>query len=395
MPLGSSLSSYPTMRCVVAIALILGLTCVRPGLAQAPNNTGKKNAADEPLTEVPEDPAAILAVVGQTPILVADVEPKVRARIDAAIAKTGQQPSPEELKIATSNLTRGLLVQAIQNKLMRESFLIAQVGTQSSTQRAEADAKLTQKARQMFRENELPELMKQYECDDLNGLNDKLIEKGSSLAIRQGEFVDMMLGHLYIRDNVDKDPNIPLADIVSYYKQNAEEFQNPERARWEQLSAHFEQAGSRDAAWKLINTMAREAYFGGNLQAVAKKQSHDAYADQGGVHDWTAKGSLVSDPLDKTIFSIPVDQMSEIIEDSRGFHVVRVLDRQAAGITPLSEVEDEIRAKLRQQRIAKSQEKALRSMHAKIPVWSIFPKDLPGAMPLPQPVINELGSAIR
>ncbi|MEM9827400.1 MAG: peptidylprolyl isomerase [Planctomycetota bacterium] len=333
---------------------------------------------------MPTDPAAIVAVVGQTPILLADLLPKIDARIRMAIAKSGgQQPPEDQLKIARTNMARGLLVQAIQNKMMRESFLLQQVGTQTSQQRAEADAKLTQRARQMFRENELPELMKQYECSDLAELDDKLSAKGSSLLLRQSDFIDMMLGHLYISGNVDKEPEVSMAEIVGYYREHQEEYMKPDRARWEQLSAHFDKAGSREEAWKWINTMALEALYGGNLQAVARKMSHGSYANQGGVHDWTAKGSLVSEPINATIFLIPENKMSEIIEDQRGFHVVRVLGRKAAGYTPLAEVQDEIRNTIQKQKIAKSQEKTLRRMHKMIPVWSMFPGDIPGAMPLP------------
>ena len=84
------------------------------------------------------------------------------------------------------------------------------------------------------------------------------------------------------------------------------------------------------------------------MAAVSRRlpatKSQEPFAKEGGVHDWTAQGALASDELDKQIFSIPLNAMSEIIEDERGFHIIRVLERQQAGLTPLSEVQDEIRA---------------------------------------------------
>ena len=129
--------------------------------------------------------------------------------------------------------------------------------------------------------------------------------------------------------------------------------------------------------------MGREAYFGGSMQAVAREKSQEPFGKEGGLHDWTAQGALASDELDKQIFSIPLNAMSEIIEDESVFHIVRVLERQEAGFTPLSEVQDEIRSMIRKSKIAKSQVEVMETMRGMIPVWSLFPDDVPGAQPLP------------
>ncbi len=47
--------------------------------------------------------------------------------------------------------------------------------------------------------------------------------------------------------------------------------------------------------------------------------------------------------LTEQIFSLPLNELSDIIEDSSGYHIIRVLERQDAGLTPLSEVQDDIR----------------------------------------------------
>ena len=377
----------------VKLAVILGSMLA---IDRTPNSLAAQNLdTEKPVAPLPTDPATVIAVVGETPILLGELMMKVDGRIKELIEKAGQEPTPEQMVQVRKNLVRGLLVQTIQNKMLRESFLLTQVGTQAHDARVEADAKLTQKARQMFREKELPELMKQYECDDVTELNDRLIEKGSSLGIRQRDFVDMMLGHLYVREKVDREPNVTVAEIVDAYRRGRDEYSRPERATWEQLSAHIDEAGSKKAAFELITAMAREAYYGGNLRAVAKRQSHDAYAAQGGVHDWTARGSLVSEKLDTTVFTIPLNKMSEIIEDERGYHVVRVMDRQPAGLIPLAEVRDEIRAAIRKEKVARSQEEAMKSMHEKIPVWSLYPDDFPDAMPMPMPKTPTGGPAMR
>lgn len=373
-------------------ALVLTLTATMDCTAQVPTRAQVDEVQE---VHLPEDPAAIIAVVGKTPILIGDLMPKVEARIKEVTEQSGQQIPDDQLHYARVNLIRGMLVQAIQNKMMRESFLLDQVGTQEAAKRAEAEATLASKARQMFFESEVPELKKQYKVDDLTKLDEMLREKGSSLAARQRDFVDAMLGHLYIRSKVEREPEVSIAEIAEYYATHQEEFGRPHRAKWEQLTVRFENFPSKEAAHKQIWEMGREAYYGGSMQAVARAKSQEPFAKQGGLHDWTAKGSLASDKLDEQIFTLPIDAMSEIIEDSDGFHIVRVKERQPAGITPLSEVQDQIRSKIRQEKIASSQRKLMEDLAVRIPVWTLFPKDLPKAQPLPASIARRHNSKIR
>lgn len=333
---------------------------------------------------VPTDPAAVIAVVGQSPILWGDLKPKIDARIKEVLGEQAEQYDEQKIRIAQTNLARGLLAQSIQNKMLRESFLLEQVGTQAVDKRIEADAKLVQRARQMFRESELPELLQQYKTDDLTELDEQLKLKGSSLASRQRDFVDMMLGHLYIREKVQKDPKVSLSEILAYYETHLDDYRKKERVRWEQLSVYYSRVPNRQQAESTIASMGQEAYFGGSMTAVAKKSSHEPMASSGGTHDWIGRDALASEIMNEQLFSLPVGQMSEIIRDDVGLHIVRVLEHELPGVTPMAEIQDEIRAVLKKEKVSQSQFEAIDSMRTRVAVWTLFPEDVPGALPLRQ-----------
>jgi len=369
---------------ILAVLLMLGLL-VPECFSQGPTPSEMQAALE---IRLPEDPAAILAVVGQSPIFLNEISPKVDARIEEVLGKTNQTIPEEQLRFARVSLTRGMLRQAIQTKMMRESFLLDQVATQNADKRAEADAMLAARARQMFYESELPQLQKQYKVRDLGELDALLREKGSSLSARQRDFADAMLGHLYIKSKVVQDPDVSVAEITQYYRENHDEFAQAAAATWEQLSVLFSEIPNREEATTAISEMGREAYFGGNMQAVAKAKSQEPFASKGGLHDWTTQGALASGTLDKQIFSLPLNAMSEIIVDETGMHIIRVLDRRASGFTPLSEVQDEIRAKIRQNKITESQKTVMEEMSKRIPIWTLFPDDFPEAKPLPTSIVS-------
>ena len=89
---------------------------------------------------------------------------------------------------------------------------------------------------------------------------------------------------------------------------------------------------------------------------VAKKQSQGPTKDSGGYRDWTTKGALVSKVLDEAMFSpnLPVGRMSQILEDTDGYHIIRVIERQDAGMVPFRDAQGGIKKKLKEERITKN-----------------------------------------
>ena len=82
---------------------------------------------------------------------------------------------------------------------------------------------------------------------------------------------------------------------------------------------------------------------------MARRGSQSATAKNGGAYDWTTAGSLVSKEIDQAVFTLPVGRMSQVIESDRGFHIVRVIDRKEAGLTPFTEAQVDIRKKLKEE----------------------------------------------
>ncbi|CAD74910.1 probable peptidyl-prolyl cis-trans isomerase [Rhodopirellula baltica SH 1] len=370
-------------RCFAWIALAIGVTAMAmPRLhAQMPTRAEVEEAKKTPL---PTDPATVMAVVGQGRVLLGELKPRVDAQLSRMLAQASGEVPEDELHYVKLRMTRSLLVQTIQSRMLREAFLLEQVGTAAADKRREAEATMAAKARQMFYETELPGLMKKANVDSKAELDDLLRKEGSSLAFRQREFMDQMLGSLYIRSKVNKDPAVSLSEIVRYYQEHQSKYEHKARARWEQLTVMFSNHPTRDAAMKAITEMGREALYGGNMQAVAKAKSEEPFASSGGLHDWTNQGSLVSAILDQQIFSLPTGKMSEIIEDTDAYHIIRVLEREDAGVTPVGELQDDISDILRQQKIRADQEEVMVEVRQRVPVWSFYPDDFPEAKPLLQ-----------
>ena len=118
--------------------------------------------------------------------------------------------------------------------------------------------------------------------------------------------------------------------------------------------------------------MGNEVLAGAPLAAVARAQSDGRTAAAGGLRDWTAKGSLAAEELDRALFVLPIGQLSPILESNTGYHIIRVIDRQDATRTPFPDAQDEIRKKIQQERSDQKAQEYLAKVQRLYPPWTIF-----------------------
>ncbi|MFP6648124.1 MAG: peptidylprolyl isomerase, partial [Pirellulaceae bacterium] len=185
-------------------------------------------------------------------------------------------------------------------------------------------------------------------------------------------FKEENLGRSYLSDRIRKRPEINHREMLKYYRVNQVNYEIESAARWEQLSVYFEEFDSRKDAYSAIAQMGNEVLRGAKLGAVARRSSQESRATQGGLHEWTARGSLVSETIDQAVFSLPAERLSRIIEDKRGFHIIRVLERREAGQVSFQVAQKEIKEKLRVGKQQEQIEHLLKELRDAIPIWTVY-----------------------
>ncbi len=112
-------------------------------------------------------------------------------------------------------------------------------------------------------------------------------------------------------------------------------------------------------AQRRAEDLLKQLKSGAKLEDLAKKYSEDpGSAKQGGSLGWIGKGQTVPE-FEKTAFSLPKGQISDLVKSSYGFHIIRVDDKQEAHTKTLDEVKAEIEPVLKHQKAQQiSQQKA-------------------------------------
>ena len=204
----------------------------------------------------------------------------------------------------------------------------------------------------------------------------KLRETGITLEIHKRAYIEGILAQEWVKSEVKADEEVSYDQIVGYYQKHPAEFViHPPLARWEQLMVRTSRFPSDEAARAALAEMGNQVLDRVPLAEVAKARSQGSTASDGGLHDWTGQHSLASAVLDDAIFSLPINQLSPILQDDQGFHIIRVLQRQPVAMKSLADAQVEIRKKIKAQRQADAKAKYIAKIRQQTPVWTAFDND--------------------
>lgn len=407
------------------LAGLIGLLSPALGHAQNPYNgptTGPPNAAQNSFynggapaaafsqgrtDETPEDeltvkdsepvitgelfePGEVLAVVGDQYILAADVLPHVNQILEPYRGKAPDEQINEQRRVLVAQLTGA----HIEVKILYLAFLRDMQKEQASAILKKVDAdfdKALEKIRQevekkgkeeyqaVLRENaqigRLAILMKLDGIWSPGELDILLRKYGGSLAQERRYYAEYMLGRVMVHRELNHNPPVSHDEMLRYYREHEADYLVPARVRFEIMSTRFANFPDKQSALDAICAMGNEVYYGANFAAVAKRSSQGLNAEEGGLHDWTNQGSLASKPLDATLFDIEPSKLSRVIEDDKGYHIVRVLERSEAAKQPFEVVQIKIRETIKQEKVNKQFREIAQKFKSSSTVWTVFDDD--------------------
>ena len=231
---------------------------------------------------------------------------------------------------------------------------------------------IREKVDEAFDKEQLPKMVEAAGLSSIREYEELLRSQGQSLDRMRKMFFERALAQEWMQQNANTNGEIPHAEMIAWYQNHLEEFEFSARARFEQLTVKIRPNQPRDVAWNRLAAMGNDVLQGRLLNEVAREQSEGPTAASGGQYDWTSSGSLVSDVIDEAIFSLPVGELSSILDDGEALHIVRVIERTDAGCTPFIEAQVGIRSKLMQERRKRTQEEYLSRLRDQTPVWTVF-----------------------
>lgn len=296
----------------------------KPSLArpQAPDVV-PASVADKATTQV-----RVVALIGSDVVITDDeVWQLVRQRAPDYVRLTGAERDAKEKEIFQEVLRtlieRELIVSDFLGKIKKNKPQVADDLKEEAGRMAAKQMRAIKDTYKMSSEAEFQHAMQSM------GLS----VKGLRRHLERKAIADIYLGQ-YMKD---KGKGASLAEVRKYYDDHPDEFKVEDRVKWLDLFVSYRQFDSTVAARQYAENLHRQAAGGADFVGLVKQHGHGDSKLRDGEGIGTKRGEIVPRELEATVFATPAGQVSGLVATDTGFHVVKVLERDVAGVRPFDE----------------------------------------------------------
>lgn len=156
-------------------------------------------------------------------------------------------------------------------------------------------------------------------------------------------------------------------ELKDYYHSHLDDYEIPEQVRARHILLQVPQNAStkqvsqvRQKAEKLRQQLLKGADFA----KLAQQHSDDAATKNDGGALGLLTRSDLEKPLQQAAFDLETGSLSQVVKSSKGFHIIQVQEHIQAGIKPLEEVKSQVKQRLRRSKARQqAMEKAMDAYH--------------------------------
>ena len=180
-----------------------------------------------------------------------------------------------------------------------------------------------------------------------------LAQEGGSIETVKKEIRSQMIRMRLLRREVKDKIIVSDEEIGEYYNKHRDEYEGRESVRMKQIFLMLPENADNHTKMKMKKeaVQLRERIIKGeSFDGLAAKYSQGPAAATGGDVGFIERGTIIPE-VENIAFGLPVDQVSEVIESSKGFYIVKVVDKKGGGLKPVAVVRDEIKAKIEDEKL--------------------------------------------
>jgi peptidyl-prolyl cis-trans isomerase C len=313
--------------------------------AAAAKPPAKAAEQDDPIPPVAPNalfPAVVAKVSGKS-ILGRDLEQRVRAEL-ASIGSPAWKDLRDDYK---SEVISRQMVQLISDELLNQKAVASGVVAAPAEVQAE-----------------FGKIAKSYASDA--ALNTELASRGMDRAGLTRELSRNLIIQKYIQDTIAKKITVTPQEVTDYYNGHLDNFKHPDVIRTSHILISVPDGATNEqilAAQQRAGALAERAKKGEDFAKLAKENSMDNSASQGGDIGLTQNGDLAPE-YEEAAAKLKVGEVSGVVKTQFGYHVIKLTDRKKAGTASLDEVRTELTDFLRNQKEDAEVEKLVKTLQA-------------------------------
>ncbi|WP_165064159.1 peptidylprolyl isomerase [Paludisphaera rhizosphaerae] len=272
-----------------------------------------------------------------------------------------------------SRQEKNLVAQHILNALIERSLMVQEAKHQLKTKDKQL-VKIQEAADTVWRETELPPLLRQYSVENEQQLAHKLEEERRSLGAMRQNFRQEFLAYAFMEQKLGK-VEVALPEMLKYYEAHRDDKANqrPPAIVWREILIDKRRHASPEEARRKADVLLDRLRRGEDFAALAAAESEAPakFKANGGLME-TAPGSYIVAAVNQAIETLPLNAVGDVVEGPESLHILRVQERRAGGPATFAELQDSIRAALRAEKGEGRRKVLVEGLRKKTLITTIF-----------------------
>jgi peptidyl-prolyl cis-trans isomerase SurA len=273
---------------------------------------------------------------------------------------TAFEPYRKNIENTYKGADRASVIQQTREAFLQrliDNMLIEQEAKKSGAGIMVKDEEVTEVLQDMLAKQKLS--MQQYLKN--------LAKEGNTLEAVKKEIRGQMIRARLLRREVKSKILVTDEEIGKYYNKNRRDYEGKETVRLKQLLLLLPPNANAAIKAKIKNQalqLRKRVMDGESFDSLIVKYSQGPAAAQGGDVGYIERGAIIPE-VEAAAFTLPVGQISDVIESSVGFHIIQVLDKKGAGLKPIAAVREEIKTKIEDEKLETKFDEWMASVRAK------------------------------
>ncbi|MGL6072863.1 MAG: peptidylprolyl isomerase [Fimbriiglobus sp.] len=314
-----------------------GTCSLKEQRGQAPSERPPVTPTIEPVVAKMAEEATpqirVVAVIGSDVFITDDeVWQMVRQRIATTPPDQAQRLTLEEQKARDQKFFSEELNNLIEREIILADFLgkLKKQKPQAIEDLKEESNRMAQRSfREYKRSNKLDTEEKLIKALQFQGMNYKLLlrqlERNAMFTIYMDTFLR------------DKGKGISAVEIAKYYEEHAEEFRTEDKLKWLDLFVSHRRFNTPGETKQYAEWLHKQAVANADFVELVKKHGHGDSPLRGGVGLGSKPQDVQPAELAPQVLALQTGQVSEIIATETGYHILKMAEREIAGVRPFDE----------------------------------------------------------
>lgn len=169
------------------------------------------------------------------------------------------------------------------------------------------------------------------------------------------------------QDKVAATINVTDEQLRAAYSSALDNFRMPERvhARHILLKTDGKSDAEKKALMAKSEDLLKQLKGGADFADLAKKNSQDGTAENGGDLGWFVRNQMVPE-FDSVAFTLKPKELSGVVTSQFGYHLIQVMEKDPAKLKSFEEVKDELAKEVRAQSVSDKMQTMGDQLHAEL-----------------------------